>query len=88
MYLAQYYPELRGQIGLKINELIRSYNSSSMQLIVCGGAVVLGAIRSKNITAKNLALSNLCLAFLRYLLSCVGTRVQVHESAAVTKDLE
>ena len=44
--------------------MLRSYNSSSCQLIIHAGAIALGKLKTKNITAKHLALSYLCLNFL------------------------
>ena len=59
MHLAQFYPFAKKEVGQKIFELLRAYNTSSHQLIILGGAVKLQKIKTKNITAKHLALNSL-----------------------------
>ena len=66
--LAKAFPQLRKDIGVKLSELLRSYNTSSCQLIVHAGASALGKIKSKNITSRHLALSYLCISFVLVLL--------------------
>lgn len=61
---AKTFPQIKKEIGLKLSEMFRSYNSSSCQLIVHAGAIALGKLKSRNITARHLALSYLCLSFL------------------------
>lgn len=73
--LAQNFPILKEDIGLKINEILRSYNSSSSQLIVHAGAVALQKIKTKNINSRHLALSSLCLSFFLYIISCISKRI-------------
>jgi len=58
----------------KISELLRTYNSSSAQLILHAGATALGKLKTKNITSKHLALSSLCLSFILYLMDCILKR--------------
>lgn len=71
MTLAQNFPMLKTEVGAKINEIIRSYNVSSCQLIVHAGAVALQRIKTKNITSRHLALSSLCLSFILYVMECI-----------------
>jgi hypothetical protein len=68
MHLAQFYPFVKTEVGHKIFELLRAYNTSSHQLIILGGAVKLQKIGKKSITAKHLALNSLCLSFLIYII--------------------
>jgi len=79
MHLAQFYPFAKVEVGLKIFELLKAYNTSSHQLIILGGAVKLQKIKTKNITAKHLALNSLCLSFLLYVIECIRKRVPVHD---------
>lgn len=79
MHLAQLYPFVSQQVGVKVHELLKAYNTSSHQLIILGGAVKLQRIRTKNITAKHLALDSLCLSFLLYLLPRIAQRIPLHE---------
>lgn len=68
MTLGQNFPLIKPEIGIKINEVIRSYNVSSCQLIVHAGAVALQKIKTKNITSRHLALSSLCISFVIYIM--------------------
>ena len=79
LHLAQYYPFAREEVGNKINELLRVYCSTSSQMIIFGGAVKLGNLKSKNITARHLALNSLCMSFLLYVLRCVSKRLEVYD---------
>jgi len=78
MHLAQFYPFIANEVGVKICELLKAYNTSSHQLIILGGAVKLGKIKTKNITAKHLALNSLCLSFLLYILTRLAPRAPVY----------
>lgn len=51
----------RYDITNNLTELMRLYNSCSFQLIIGAGAVVLGRIKSKNITARHLCLCAACI---------------------------
>lgn len=66
--LAKAFTELKKDVGVKLCELLRSYNTSSCGLIVHAGASALKKIKTKNITSRQLALSYLCLSFLLTLL--------------------
>ena len=77
--LVQSYPFIKEDVASKIYELLRSYNSSSTQLILHAGAVVLGKLKTKNITAKHLALSCLCLSFILYLMECILKRANIFD---------
>lgn len=88
LHLAQYYPFATEEVGIKINELLRAYYSTSAQMIVFGGAVKLGNLKSKNITARHLALNSLCMNFLVYILGCITKRIPVHEEDKIIKELE
>ena len=79
MHLVQFYPFAKQEVGLKIFELMRAYNTSSHQLIIMGGAVKLQKIKTKNITAKHLALNSLCLSFLIYIIECLHDKVPIYE---------
>lgn len=70
-----------------MNEIIRSYNSSSCQLIVHAGAVALQKIKTKNITAKHLGLSSLCLSFIVYIMGCIEKRLQIYDSEKLKASL-
>ena len=88
MLLAQFYPEIGGQIAIKLTEMFRTYNSSSLQLIVHAGAVALGKIKTKSITAKHLALSTLCLRFCLFILDCIKNRIKIPDLDKIYKDIE
>ena len=88
MHLAQFYPFARQQVGVKIYELMKAYNTSSHQLIILGGAVKLQKIKTKNITAKHLALNSLCISFLLYVIQCIRMRVPIHEEAKIKSELQ
>jgi hypothetical protein len=88
MQLAQLYPFVAQQVGVKVHELLKAYNTSSHQLIILGGAVKLHRIRTKNITAKHLALDSLCLSFLLYLLPRIAQRIPLHEHERIRRDLQ
>ena len=75
MTLAHNFPILKEDISRKINEIIRSYNASSCQLIVHAGAVALKKLKTNNINSRHLALSSLCLSFLLYIMSCISKRI-------------
>lgn len=79
MHLSQFYPFAKKEVGQKIFELLRAYNTSSHQLIILGGAVKLQKIKTKNITAKHLALNSLCLSFLVYIIDCIKNRVPIND---------
>ena len=88
MHLAQFYPFIATEVGVKVYELLKAYNTSSHQLIILGGAVRLGKIKTKNITAKHLALNSLCLSFLLYILTRIAPRLPVYELDRIRKELE
>lgn len=88
MQVAQLYPFVAEEVGVKVYELLKAYNTSSHQLIVLGGAVKLGKIRTKNITAKHLALDSLCLSFLLYLLPRISQRLPLYEHERIRRDLQ
>jgi hypothetical protein len=64
---------------LKLSETLRSYNSSSFQLIIHAGAVALGKMKTKSITAKQLALNGSCLRFLLYIMNCIKNRIKLND---------
>lgn len=70
---------------MKVHELMRAYNSSTIQLIVNAGAVALGKIKTKNINAKQLALSSLCISFILYLLDCISKRLEIPDEKKLRK---
>jgi hypothetical protein len=78
LHLAQFYPFISSEVGVKIYELLKAYNTSSNQLIILGGAVKLQRIKTKNITARHLALNSLCLSFLLYIIECISKRVTIY----------
>jgi hypothetical protein len=86
MLLNQFYPEISEEIALKLSEVFRSYNASSFQLIVHAGAVVLGKIKTKSITAKHLALSTLCIRFCIFVLESIGKRIKIQDYEKIHKD--
>lgn len=88
MALAQNFPILKNEIGIRINEIIRSYNVSSCQLIVHAGAVALQKIKTKNITSRHLALSSLCLSFIIYVMECLEKRVEILDYGKLRQSLE
>ncbi len=59
--IAENFPNTQNEVAAKIAEVIRFYNSYSCQLIIGAAAVVLGKIKSKNITARHLCICSLCL---------------------------
>ena len=73
--LAQSFPYMQKAIGVKINEFLRSYNTSSSQLIVHKGALNLKKINSKTIKSKHLALSSVCLMFILLILDFISERI-------------
>jgi hypothetical protein len=88
MLLNQFYPEISEEIAMKLSEMFRSYNVSTLQLIVHAGAVVLGKIKTKSITAKHLALSTLCLRFCLFILGCISKRIKLNDYEKLYKDIE
>jgi vacuolar protein sorting-associated protein 54 len=88
LHLAQFYPFARKEVGIKVFELLRAYNTSSSQLIIFGGAVKLQKIKNKSITARHLALNSLCLSFLLYIMDCIIKRVPIYEEDKIRKDIE
>jgi uncharacterized membrane protein len=78
MHLAQYYPFIMNEVGVKIHELLKTYNISSNQLIILGAAAKLNKIKAIKITAKHLALSSLCLSFLIFIISCINKRIAIY----------
>jgi hypothetical protein len=88
LHLAQFYPFIGSEVGIKIYELLKTYNTSSHQLIILGGAVKLQRIKTKNITAKHLALNSLCLSFILYIMDCISRRVPIYEEEKIRKDIE
>lgn len=88
MTLAQNFPLIKSEIGIRINEIIRSYNVSSCQLIVHAGAVALQKIKTKNITSRHLALSSLCVSFVLYIMECLEKRVEIMEYQKLKQSLD
>lgn len=88
MTLAQNFPLIKSEIGIRINEVIRSYNVSSCQLIVHAGAVALQKIKTKNITSRHLALSSLCVSFILYIMECLEKRVEIMEYQKLKQSLD
>ena len=88
MTLAQNFPLIKSEIGIRINEIIRSYNVSSCQLIVHAGAVALQKIKTKNITSRHLALSSLCVSFILYIMECLEKRVEIMEYQKLKQSLD
>lgn len=73
---------------MRMNEIIRSYNSSSCQLIVHAGAVALQKIKTKNITARHLGLSSLCLSFIIYIMDCIEKRISIYDHDKLRASLQ
>jgi hypothetical protein len=88
LLLGQAFPCAQKEAGAKAAELLRTYCGSSAQLIILGGAVKLGRIKTKTITAKHLALHALCLSFLLFLLECLGERLELPDPAKTRADIE
>ena len=87
MQLAQFYPFTVSEVGVKIHELLKTYNISCNQLIILGGAVKLQKIKTKNITAKHLALNSLCLSFIIFIISCINKRISIYEEEKIKREL-
>lgn len=87
LHLVQFYPFIREEAGVKVFELIRTYNTTSHQLIFLAGAVKLQKIKTKTITARHLALNSLCLAFLVYIMDCIRDRVPISREEEIRQDL-
>ena len=87
VHLVQFYPFVKEEAGKKILELVRAFHGTSHQLIFLAGAVKLGKIKSKTITARHLALNSLCLAFLVYIIDCIKDRVPISEEEKLRHEL-
>lgn len=86
--LAQNFPIVKEEVSIRMNEIIRSYNSQSCHLIVNAGAVTLQKIKTKNITAKHLGLSALCIRFVVYIMGCIEKRSPIYDSEKLRATLE
>ena len=87
LHLVQFYPFIGEEAGIKVYELIRTYNTTSHQLIFLAGAVKLQKIKTKTITARHLALNSLCLSFLIYIMDCIRDRITISREEEIRHDL-
>lgn len=87
LHIAQFYPFVSQQVGIKIYQLLKNYNSVSNQLIIQGGAVKLQKIKTKNITARHLALNSLCLSFIIYIMDCISKRIEIYDQLKIRRQI-
>jgi hypothetical protein len=88
MTLAQNFPVVKAEVGVKINELFRYYNIETCELIVKAKAINYKKIKNKNITSRHLALSSLCLKFILYIMECIGKRIEIMDASKLMQSIE
>lgn len=75
--LAEAFPLLQEEVGIKICEVVQYYNKYAYQLIIGAKAVALGRIKNKNITARHLCVCSLCVEMLTMLLRKISERIKI-----------